>query len=450
MNKILKVFLFGALAFFGGCSESGSSVSDGGKITDMYLHDASTVYDEVAQTLTDGRDGQVYKTVVINNRVWMAENLNYKYYHKTARSFCYNADTANCKKYGRLYTWSAALDSAGFFSNECWGCGDGSEIKAAGRVRGVCPDGWHLPNMVEWQDLMYYVGEDFVEKLMSRDGWSENVGTDEFGFRALPAGFRNNKEGYFKDEGEWAYFWAASNFYHKGLSLHKNGDYGVPLDKSASVRCIKDYEEKVEIPKPDHEIIYGTLKDSRDNHVYKTVEIGDQTWMAENLKLEYPQVPNGTSCPNDNLDSCESYGRLYTWAAAMDSAAVYSKDGEGCGDYMTCSPPDFVSGICPKGWHLPNCDEFKKLIQYVGGSDFAGRRLKGIHGWPEFGEGYDLYGFNAVPIKDSTFVYYRGASEYDLMRTCVLAFSEQELRGVASAFYWDKPRKLPIRCLKNN
>ena len=450
MNKILYAFLLGTIAFLEACSESGSSVNDGGKKTDMYLHDASTVYDEVAQTLTDGRDGQVYKTVVINNRVWMAENLNYKYYHKTARSFCYNADTANCKKYGRLYTWSAALDSAGFFSNECWGCGNGSEIKAAGRVRGVCPDGWHLPNMVEWQDLMYYVGENFMEKLKSRDGWNETPGTDEFGFCALPAGSRKNTEGNFLEEGEYVYFWASSNYHYKGVSF-SNARFGaVPLSRSASVRCVKDDGEKVEIPKPDHEIVYGTLKDSRDNHVYKTVEIGDQTWMAENLKLGYPQAPNGTSCPNDNLDSCESYGRLYTWAAAMDSAAVYSKDGEGCSDGMICSPPDFVSGICPQGWHLPNCDEFKKLIQYVGGSDFAGRRLKGIHGWPEYGDGYDLYGFNAVPIKDSIDLFYRGSTENSEYGTCTLAFFEQNLEGVAARIASDKSRKLPIRCLKND
>ncbi len=105
---------------------------------------------ECDETFTDARDGKTYKTVKIGSQTWMAENLNCAYSEGTARSYCYGNDPANCEKYDRLYTWSAAMDSAAVFGDGGKGCGYGVKCTPTYPVRGACPEGWHLPSNAEW------------------------------------------------------------------------------------------------------------------------------------------------------------------------------------------------------------------------------------------------------------------------------------------------------------
>jgi len=109
------------------------------------------------------------------------------------------------------------------------------------------------------------------------------------------------------------------------------------------------------------------LKDSRDGKTYKTVKIGKQTWMAENLNYN----ASGSKCYENKEINCQKYGRLYNWNTAKN--------------------------VCPKGWHLPNDDEWDELMSSVGDEGTAGKYLKAKSGWSNNGNGLDKYGFSALP-----------------------------------------------------
>lgn len=174
-------------------------------------------------TMTDSRDGKTYKTVKIGSQIWMAENLNYR----TRDSYCYEDKISNCDKYGRLYTWDAAITA--------------------------CPSGWHLPSHAEWETLVTAVGGESGAgtKLKSTSGWlKDGNGSDSFGFSALPAGERDlspagsGPEAY-TPVGHIACFWSSTDKGRHNTELFAERDdvwiYN-PDDRGRgkSVRCLKD------------------------------------------------------------------------------------------------------------------------------------------------------------------------------------------------------------------
>lgn len=214
----------------------------------------------------DSRDGKTYKTVKIGNQTWMAENLNYK---TEDGSHCFQ-----CKKYGRLYEWHAALSA--------------------------CPEGWHLPTKDEWKNFLS--GRN-ARYLKSGDEWYNDNSYDRYDFSILPAGLYD--DGQLNNRGSFAQFWSADV---------NEGPYFVPRENTQwsevdigcgaaiSVRCVQGedvgYARKLvrkisercsETKKAAKEKlgkVEGTLVDSRDGKKYKTIKIGDQEWMAEDLKYE--------------------------------------------------------------------------------------------------------------------------------------------------------------------
>lgn len=131
----------------------------------------------------------------------------------------------------------------------------------------------------------------------------------------------------------------------------------------------------------------GSMLDDRDGQIYKTVTIGSQTWMAQNLNYAHP---DSSYCYDNVVANCNTYGRLYTWYAAIDA--------------------------CPSGWHLPSLEEYQTLFETVGGSDAAKKKLKSTSGWSGGANGTDDYGFTVLPA-GSHFYYSSDMSKESLFWT---------------------------------
>jgi len=123
------------------------------------------------------------------------------------------------------------------------------------------------------------------------------------------------------------------------------------------------------------------------NDTYPIVVIGTQTWLAKNLNY----AVEGSKCYDNDPANCVKYGRLYDWATAM--ALPSSCNENSCSSQIQTKH----KGICPSGWHLPSYDDWYILIDYVGGYETAGTKLKATNDWNGNGNGMDEFEFSALP-----------------------------------------------------
>ncbi|MEN9355721.1 MAG: hypothetical protein RL318_3046 [Fibrobacterota bacterium] len=133
-------------------------------------------------------------------------------------------------------------------------------------------------------------------------------------------------------------------------------------------------------------VIYGWLKDARDGQEYRTVKIGAQVWMAQNLNYK---VDSSWWYAN-SADSGLKLGRLYTWASALglnDSCIT-----KVCKEQV----PARIQGVCPVGWHVPGDAEWGILDTAAGAGYRSGKKLKSVTGWMAGGNGTDEYGFRVL------------------------------------------------------
>lgn len=519
------------------------------------------------------QNGNTYKTIVLGNQEWMAENLNTRLYRNgdaianvtsnsqwgslTSGAWCYyNNDSLLQCPYGKLYNLYSVYDE-----------------------RNLCPIGWHIPNRAEWDILIHYLGgEEVASGKLKSSGinfWASpnTLATNESGFSALPGGFRF-VNGLFYDQGGYSYF-ASPDYDFQGINYrityylgNEVVTGGFNMNGGVSVRCLKD-QEVVEgavlnlncssivtngelfvgtessqvgfivpysggnggsyfsqctsstgvsglIAKlssgeltngvgylsfnvsgvPDdfglayfevhiggqscsialivNDVVqdelnshtcgvgnvnnpnleYGLLTDQEGNQ-YKTVVIGNQEWMAENLATALysngdtiPNIENDIEWANLNIGSwcyfnndfkfnCP-YGKLYNWYSVAD-----------------------IRSLCPSGWHIPNDSDWNYLIDYLGEEVNAGNKLKsfGTQYWrsPNF-DANNESGYSGLPGG-----YRSPEGAFSSIENVASWWSNTETNAssaskIIAGFYsgnierndFLKSYGLSIRCIKNN
>jgi uncharacterized protein (TIGR02145 family) len=278
--------------------------------------------------LIDQRDGQQYKTVKIGNQVWMAEDL---------RSKVGSPKVVNGNYY---YDWDHAME-------------------------GSCPAGWFLPSDSDFDSLISILGS--PNALKSKFGWKKNDnGKNNSLLNFAPNGYltKNEGENKFKltENGEIALFWTTLWVFTDagGFTLISGADSAEYrfFDLSNSLlpcRCIKKFEarttkEELKFVKNLKSTIHSrsdSFTDPRDNRTYKTVQIGNQVWMAENLKYVLPADKKPRRGESERF-------KYYFFGC------LYSKDE--------------VQAACPEGWHLASIAEWDSLESFLG--EKAAMRMK--------------------------------------------------------------------------
>lgn len=357
--------------------------------------------------ICDPRDFKIYHTTEIGALIWTSENLRYK----VEGSRCFEDNDSNCVKFGRLYNWTQAMDFKPYYLRNT----AEDSIKKPYH-QGICMPGWHVPDTLEWKYLMSYT--DIMKE-------------DPYGFKVLHGGFYNN---YFfsywpdadrfitsteSDEMDYYVDYNQDTFFDETVPQSRVNSFGVdPKDNSInesskshgfSLRCVKDTllmemiipssssvassssielsssSEKVSSSSEEvcasvqkeswkylsSKVKYDVFQDDRDGHCYKSVKIGDQVWMAENLNyvdsIAHPFFAGKTHCLGNDPDSCEIFGRFYTQVAAMKA--------------------------CPEGWHLPFSDEIYTLLEIVSDASLKSAEWT----WQE-SPATNESGFSALPL----------------------------------------------------
>lgn len=136
----------------------------------------------------DSRDGNIYEWVRFGKQLWMSQNLNFD---TSVGSWCFEDDTLNCSKYGRLYSFEGA--------------------------KNACPEGWQLPSDKDWDLLEKNLEGQSIEyiKMIVDNEWSlesdlDSTNVPRNSLKVLPAGTRANRGGGYADLGEFAVFWTST------------------------------------------------------------------------------------------------------------------------------------------------------------------------------------------------------------------------------------------------
>ena len=354
-------------------------------------------------------DGNSYKTIFIGTQQWMAENLKTSKYNdgssiqknkqinennkeEIASWYDYNEDSVKSAKFGYLYNWHALN-------------------KTTNGNRNICPKGWHVPTDKDWTILSNFLGGESIAAIKMKEpntsNWisSNNENANASLFSSLPSGCLNPNNSY-DNIGLNSFFWSSTEYFSNfawGRSLdHIKGIFsrvdGVK-EMGLSIRCVSSKTLKPEIinedsitsiptqieqsnfVSPKEEIKLGPNIKDIEGRSYKTVFIGNQHWMADNLN---------TSKYNDGT-KIQNLTNRYDWMDCVIGSWVYYENdpknaylGKLYSWYTVSGAHNGNKNVCPTGWKVPSKDDFDELINYLGGKEVAGQKMKSLEsptGW---------------------------------------------------------------------
>jgi uncharacterized protein (TIGR02145 family)/uncharacterized repeat protein (TIGR02543 family) len=422
-------------------------------------------------TFTDSRDNKSYKKVVIGTQTWMAENLNYAASGSrcfgdggkevvVGSDFFYLSDAevqANCAKYGRLYDWATAMTA--------------------------CPAGWRLPSDAEWTTLENYAGAETYDyegkKLKATSGWPKSpyaeVGTDEYGFSALPGGYGASVLWFnIGEDGAWwtatetgnTEAWFRTMSYESNYVYRSNEYY--EKDWLMSVRCVQDGSTT---PTPTTYTVTFNYNYSGSTNTTATTgtdgklaSLPTPTRSGYTFDGWYTAATGGTAVTVSNVYSAnttiyarwtggsvtppsgstftdsrdnKSYKKVVigtqTWMAEnlnydVEGSMCSGGNPENCTKYGRLYDWETALTVCPAGWHLSSDAEWTALTGTVG--VLAVPNLRSKTGWNDIGgvpvpESTDEYGFSALPggfgasggyLSTGSYGYWWCATENDALR----------------------------------
>jgi uncharacterized protein (TIGR02145 family) len=269
----------------------------------------------------------------IGGQLWTKRNLNIN----VEGSRCYKDKPANCEEYGRLYTWSMAMNIDTAYDQKEHG-------KITEPHQGICPDGTHLPSHKEWQELYEYI--------LLNPEVKTYFATQTGGIYDYDDGYKNmNYETVYWSSTEYDATGTGYPFHYAWLWAFR-ANLSIDFDNShktsaVNVRCVKN-DTKIDLSTPF--VIESSSSSGEFQPDAETIQIGEQVWMTKNLNIPV----EGSFCYNEQEAYCEEYGRLYTWSQAMGVDRKFNTEKLGPID----TP---YQGICPDGMRLPTDSDWKTL-----------------------------------------------------------------------------------------
>jgi uncharacterized protein (TIGR02145 family) len=370
--------------------------------------------------LVDSRDGQKYRVTTIGNQVWMAEDMRYRPAGST--TWCPGDANNNCKKYGVLYDWYTAMEvcpagwrlpirkdfdilvatarsTRNLRTTTGWEISNGTDeygfsaVGAGGRNSHGNDDGigkwsfyWTSAEVNSERAYWYgfYSGTTYLEGSSNgdpkTDGRSVRCLLDDGTVPATPAKYAVTVTSAGTGASGGGSYAAGETVTVRAGTAPSGQQFKNWTTTSAGVKFADSSKATTTFIMPKNAVTVtanfqtsatpptawegDTIIDAKDGQKYRVVKIGNQVWMAEDMRYQ-PSTAN-TWCPGGADSNCVKYGRLYDWYTAME--------------------------ICPTGWRLPIRKDFDTLVAFVKST----RNLRTTTGWG-ISNGTDDYGFSSVP-----------------------------------------------------